>query len=290
MEISLSEELEVFYALAQKIQYEASTFLDLPISIGIAPTKTLAKMGSKHRKPKGICIIEQSDIERFLAVKDVSDIPGIGWRSTPKMKEGGYRTALDFAHAKTEHIREILGKIGVELQKEIRGEPVYAVITDPLPPKSISRCRSFRATNDINFLSSQVMTHLQRCSTKLRRHGLECARIGVWVRGADYRSGISAERVIGRYVAEELFLMPFAREMFEEIIQARALTQTRFTQTGLILSDFRPNGCRQISLFEEPESLEETIALQSALDSLRKRYGTESVRYGGAVSLRSKIA
>ncbi|HLD07538.1 MAG TPA: DNA polymerase IV [Candidatus Peribacterales bacterium] len=283
-------------SFAREIQSESDRFLDLPISIGIAPTKTLAKMGSKHRKPKGICIIEEKDREAFLGEKDISSIPGIGWKSTPKMKKLGFLTAFDFAHADPLIIEKVLGKTGLELQREIRGEAIYKVITNPPPPKSISRCRSFRGTNDRNFLYSQVMTHLQRCSSKLRRHELECARIGIWFRGADYKSGASAERSIGRYVAEESLLMPSVREMFEEVIQTQARlplvalrsrakwgAPTRFTQAGLVLSDFRPKGSRQISLFEEPESHEEIAALQISVDLLRKKYGTESVRFGGSI-------
>ena len=284
---------------AQQIQSDANRFLDLPISIGIAPTKTLAKMGSKHRKPKGICIIEEKDIDAFLTEKNVGSIPGIGWKSTPKMQKIGFLTAFDFAHADSFIIERVLGKTGLELQKELRGEAVYAVITDPPPPRSISRCRSFHATSDANFLYSQVMTHLQRCSTKLRRNELECARVGIWVRGADYKSRASAERAIGRHVAEEALLLPFVKAAFEEIIprigrgpstssgQApRYAPTTRkmlCTQAGFVLSDFCPKGDRQISLFEEPDSLKDIAALQMALDELRKKYGTESVRYGSAV-------
>jgi len=285
--------------LAKEIQSEAGRFLDLPISIGIAPTKTLAKMGSKHRKPKGICIIEEKDIDAFLAKKDVGSIPGIGWKSTPKMKQIGFLTAFDFAHADSFIIERVLGKTGLELQKELCGEAVYAVITDPPPPKSISRCRSFRATGDTTFLYAQVMTHLQRCSAKLRRNELECARVGIWVRGADYKNGASAERSMGRHVAEEALLLPFVKEAFEEMLrhaersaehpirmrstQSKHVAPFPCTQVGLVLSDFRPKGHRQISLFEEPDSLKDIAALQMALDELRKKYGTESVRYGSAV-------
>src|SRR3989344_1940765 len=281
-----SAQHDVLKNFAHTLQSESDRFLDLPISIGIAPTKTLAKMGSKHRKPKGICIIEEKDREAFLGEKDISSIPGIGWKSTPKMKKLGFLTAFDFAHADPLIIEKVLGKTGLELPRENRGEAIYKVITNPTPPKSISRCRSFRGTNDRNFLYSQVMTHLQRCSSKLRRHELECARIGIWFRGADYKSGASAERSIGRYVAEESLLMPSVREMFEELIRTPTRTRTPYTQAGLVLSDFRPKGARQISLFEEPGSHQEILALQTALDDLRKKYGTESVRYGGAVANR----
>lgn len=275
------------HSFARALQSEADRSLDLPISIGIAPTKTLAKMASKHRKPHGICIIEKENIESFLGEKDISSIPGIGWKSTPKMQKHGFLTASDFAHADPFIIERVLGKTGLELRREIRGEPVYRVITDPPPPKSISRCRSFRATSDTNFLYSQIMTHLQRCSGKLRHHTLECAHIGVWVRGADYKSGAFAERAIGRYVAEEALLLPYVKEAFEELWRdplgraRRSETDATVTQAGLVLSDFRPKGDRQISLFEKSESLSEIASLQAALDELRKKYGTESVQFGG---------
>ena len=207
---------------------DAHRLLDLPISVGIAPTKTLAKMGSKHNKPRGICILEQDAIQRFLRKKAIDDVPGFGSRLTPKLQSLGFETAADVANAPPSQIKAYLGKTGVELQTELNGIPVYPIITEPDPPKSISRCRSFRGTSDRNFLWAHIITHLQKCSTKLRRNTQECAGLGVWLRSG-YEKKFYAERKFGRYISEEMLLLPFAREAFEEIChgeRSRTMTQS----------------------------------------------------------------
>jgi nucleotidyltransferase/DNA polymerase involved in DNA repair len=290
--------------LAHSIQHDAHTLLDLPVSVGIAPTKTLAKMASKHNKPRGICVIEQEDIMDFLRKKPIDAISGIGHRLTPKMQDRGYHTAFDFARADRWIVEKTLGKIGLELQLEIRGIPVYKVVVEPDPPKSISRCRSFKRTNDTDFLYAQLVMHLQRCSTKLRRHGFECDRLGIWLYKVQsdeklkpigfehsYRSRrMYAERTFGRHLAEETLLIPFVKNIFEELIHPPLILSSSqsshpmYMQTGLILSDFRKHGGRQISLFEEQKRHQRIGSLQSALDRLRKQYGNESVRYGPTIS------
>jgi nucleotidyltransferase/DNA polymerase involved in DNA repair len=304
--MDLSMHREGWKQLAQRIQNDARRLLDLSVSVGIAPSKTLAKMASKHNKPMGICIIEKEDIVAFLREKPIDAISGIGYRLTPKMQKRGYHTALHFAQADPMIVQKTLGKIGLELQQEVRGIPVYAVVTESDPPKSISRCRSFKRTDDKDFLYAQLVMHLQKCSTKLRRYGFECGRIGVWLYGVgtaetlkpigfehSYRSRrVCAERIIGRHVSEEALLLPFMRNAFEEIVAChaeRSRSATRsplFMQTGLILHDFRPKGGRQIALFEDMKQHERMGAVQQALDGLRKRYGGESVRFGPALTLK----
>lgn len=286
---------DVWEDLAKQIQSSAHTLLDLPVSVGIAPSKTLAKMASKHNKPKGICVIKKEDIMNFLKEKPIDAISGIGYRLTPKMQNLGYHTAFQFAKADRMIVQKILGKTGLDLQAEIQGIPIYHVVTEPDPPKSISRCRSFKRTDNKNFLYAQLTTHLQRCSAKLRMHGFECGRIGIWLYKAEsilseplgfQNSSMSrrvyAERIIGRYVCEEALLLPCMKDAFDEAMGTPASGAKLFMQTGLVLHDFHPQGSRQISLFENMQNHKRIAEVQKAIDRLRKCYGNESVQYGGA--------
>jgi len=268
---------DVLKTFATNLQQTAHRLLALPISIGIAPTKTLAKMASKHKKPKGIFIIERKDIQAFLDEKLLEDIPGIGRRLTPKLQAQGFATAADLANTPQADIKRLLGKIGIELQAELQGIPVYEIVTEPNPPKSISRCRSFLPNADPNFLYAQIATHLQRCSSKLRRYEMECGGLSVWLRTLEGRY-LASEKKFGRCICEEALLLPYAKEAFGEILRART---PKFTQAGIALFDLRKKGPRQVSLFEKP-NLEHITAIQHALDEIRKRFGQESVQYGGA--------
>lgn len=318
---SLAPQHDTLTAFAHSLQSQVLRSLDLPISVGISLTKTLAKMCSKARKPRGICVVLADDLKVFLRSQPVPAIPGIGRQTTPKLNAGGTQTAWDFASLPASAPVLTASSVLRDLWDEVNGRKVYEIITDPPPPKSISRCRSFRPTNDVVFLYSRIVTHLAHCSTKLRAHRMECARLRVWLRTTDGRM-LGAERKLDRHISEEALLLPCVREALEEAlrrteeprtwcphehdtsrqpsglpqhdVQVRSVSKCtaakrpregalRFTQSGLVLSDFHPAGPRQISLFEPVDQWGRTAKLQAVVDALRRRFGKEGVVYGGVL-------
>ena len=267
---------------ARAIQDRVIRWTDIGVSIGVAPTKTLAKMAGEERKPRGVTVLKtRDDIDAFLQRRPAAAIPGIGRKREIDVQARGWETAHDIAYADDFLLKALFGRGVVELAAEIRGEPVYAVTTETAPPKSISRARSFAPTDDSGILWAYALQHLSYSVLKMRRHGLAAKGISIWLRNATYDGGDDAALKLPRAYDTEIDLIPFARRCFQ---RARRYNK-RYTQVALALWHLVPGGTVQYSLFTPPEATDRILHLQTSLDGLRTRYGKDIVVPGGAVPI-----
>lgn len=296
----LPEDLEAWVRAVQK---EILKKTDIGVSIGVGPSKLLAKMAGEFRKPAGITILRSpslslpkgegrdegsvTTIERMLKLRPAAAIPGIGRQRTKVTDERGWKTAWDIAEADTEELRACFGKQGPELQAELRGEALSIVTTEEAAPKSIQRARSFRAAGDKTEIWAHVLQHLQYVTLKMRRQDLATGGIGVWLRDAEYDFDGQSIRLPQPLDTEEQ-LLPFARRCFEYAWRHYQGNIRRYTQVGLTLWNLRPRGPAQISLFEGPERRDRDEAVQKSLDALRDRFGKNVIHRGAAVPAREE--
>lgn len=265
---------------AKTVQTDVIRKTDIGVSVGVAPSKTLAKMAGEEHKPRGITVLQtQEEIDAFLKRRPAAAIPGIGRKREVDVLARGWTTAHDVAYAPDSLLKTLFGIGVVELAAELRGEQIYAVTIEADPPKSISRARSFHPTDEGSFLWAYALQHLCYCILKMRRHGLATRGISVWLRHDDYADGDSAGVKLPRAYDNEADLIPFARRCFQ---RARRYGQ-RYTQVQLALWHLVPGGTVQYSLFADPAESERTGALQKSLDGLRTRFGRDMVVPGAAL-------
>ncbi len=267
---------------AREIQTKIIAFTDIGVSIGVAPTKTLAKMAGEEHKPRGVTVLRtKNDIDAFLKRRPAAAIPGIGRKREVDVRARGWETAWDIAYADEFLLKTLFGMGVVELAAELRGEQVYAVTQETAPPKSVSRARSFHPTDDSSVLWAYVLQHLCYSVLKMRRHNLAARGISIWLRNATYDGGDDSAIKLPRAYDTEIDLIPFARRCFQ---RARRYNK-RYTQVALALWHLVPGGTVQYSLFTAPEMTDRTGRLQTSLDGLRTRYGKDIVVPGGAVPI-----
>ncbi|MCK5017678.1 MAG: hypothetical protein KAS32_11495 [Candidatus Peribacteraceae bacterium] len=258
---------------------------NLSVSIGIAPSKLLAKMASEYKKPAGRTILYESDIEVFLKSLCAEAIPGIGRSRSIHAQARNWNTAWDIANADCEKIQKLFGKPGLEMQRELMGEYVNPIEHEKRPPKSISRCRSFRVTGNKDDLFAYVLTHLTRTLLKMRLQNLSCTKVSVWLRGDDYKNFKCAELSLPQIMATEEEILPYVKACFTKSFQKGS----SYTQVGLGLLDLRPKALPQYSLFANPLQLEGCEKIQKALDSVHEKYGRDAVMRGGAMPVFKKM-
>lgn len=267
-------------AWARDMQRHIIQATDIGVSIGIATSKTLAKMAGEERKPRGITVLhDQAEITAFLQRRPAAAIAGIGSSRQQDCQMQGWDTAWDIANAPTALIERLWGKGGKELQQELCGVPMSPVAEDTRPPQSISRTRSFPPSSDTTILWAHALKHLSICILKMRRHHLATHRISVWLRDSSYHGGDEASRRLPRLFDVEQDLIPFVRHCFLEAKKPGK----RYTQVGLALSELTLGGTTQYSLFRTPENTKRMQNLQECLDVLRTRYGKDIVLPGGAM-------
>lgn len=267
---------------ARDLQAQIIASTDIGVSIGVAPTKTLAKMAGEERKPRGVTVLRtQKDINAFLKRRQADAIPGIGRAREVDVRARGWNTAWDIARAPDPLLRSLFGIGVVELAAELRGEQMYAITQETAPPKSISRARSFSPTNDSGILWAYVLQHLSYSILKMRRHNLAARGISIWLRNATYDGGDDTSVKLPRAYDSEADLIPFARRCFHRARRYNA----RYTQVALALWHLVPGGTVQYSLFTDPAQTNRAQSLQASLDGLRTRYGKDIVVPGGAVPI-----
>ncbi|MFA6038744.1 MAG: hypothetical protein WCV62_04245 [Candidatus Peribacteraceae bacterium] len=263
----------------------------LSVSVGIAPSKLLAKMASEYRKPGGITIVTpegschfQFYISNFSFLKDrpAAAIPGIGPRRIAHCESNGWLTAWDVAQAPTEELRKLFGRPGVEMQRELLGERVYPVREDTDPQQSISRARSFPASGSGDLLWAHMLRHLEYAVLKMRRMRQAARGLSVWLRDASYAYK-STHCPLPRPLETEETLQPFLRRCFKELYEHNG----KYTQAGLALWKLTPGGTRQFSLFEDPQHVLREENLQGSLDELHERFGRNAVTRGSAMRVKS---
>lgn len=272
----------------------------LSVSIGIAPSKLLAKLAGEYRKPAGVTVLSrylsstptpnpspegrgEQRIETFLKDRPAAAICGIGQRREKVAQEHGWRTAWDIATADIELMKILFGKPGLEMQRELLGERVSPVSTNKRPPKSISRCRSFRATTDISILRAHALKHLEYCTMKMRRWKLGCSDVSLWLRDAEMHHA-SAHKKLIRIEHTTTRIMQAALSVLDTLTTKK---KQRYTQVGLALYGLKPVSIVQYSLFEDPRIGIAEEELQSAMDTLHARYGRDSITRAAALPVSS---
>lgn len=173
---------------AKLIQNNINQYLSIPTSIGIAPTKTLAKVANKLAKSnpflKNICLlIQENDIDEALKTLSVSDIWGIGYRLSKRLHQLGIHTAYQLKDADPKWIRSIFSVVEERIVYELRGISCLPFDESPSSRKSIQVTRSFGIPiTDLETLKSMISGYACQLGTKLRQYDLKTQHILVYIK------------------------------------------------------------------------------------------------------------
>ena len=167
----------------------------IPVSIGIAQTKTLGKVANhfakKYKGYHGVCVIDTREkMLKALSLTPIGDVWGIGWRGAPKLEAAGLKTALDFVNQPEEWVRSRMGITGVRTWNELQGRRM--VEEEKIEKrKSICTSRSFADTiNDLDELTLRVSDFAGKCAEKLRKEGTAAGRVGVFIQTNRFRKDL----------------------------------------------------------------------------------------------------
>jgi len=168
--------------IADDIRESVKREIGITVSVGVANTKTLAKIASESNKPNGTTIVPGKRIDRFLADIQVADIPGIGRNRMALLRKFNIKTAREFAVADEGLIRRLLGRHGLTLWYELNGQSVFPVVTEPPLPKSVARTASLGGvTTDRRMIAAHLSNHTMRLTSELVGKGLLAKRISVFL-------------------------------------------------------------------------------------------------------------
>ena len=167
------------------IREKVKRWTGIPISIGLAPTKTLAKVANhiakKHTK-NGVFILNNNNLQRILNIFPVEDLWGIGIKYAKKLNYAGIYTALQFRDLDTDWIKRNFSINGVRLQDELKGIKHYNIESVLPRKKTICTTRSFgQEIQDYMILKEAISNFANSCATKLRKEKSCCSSISVFL-------------------------------------------------------------------------------------------------------------
>ncbi len=279
-----------------RISADVLRAVGIPISIGIAETKTLAKIGSKFAKKykgyQGCCLIDTDERRhKALSLFPIEDVWGIGRQFSRKLDYMGIRTAAQFADKKESWVRSHFNITTVRTWKELNGESCISI--EELPQKkSICTSRSFAAEgiSDKDVVEEAVANFAVRCVEKLRHQGSVCQGITVFAWTSRFNENVP------EYTIHDSLTLPIATNAQEEIVGA-ALTILRakypkpmadsrpdcpdmsfhFKKAGVILWQISPDHPRQQDLFD-PIDRSKQKKLMEAIDAINRKNGYGTIR------------
>lgn len=256
---------------------------DIPVSIGIAPSKTLAKVGSKFAKQykgyRSVCIIDTEEKRRkALAMFDLADVWGVGRRSYEKLLSLGVNTPLEFADKPGEWVEKHFSKPGVQTWKELNGYPCIST-EEILQRQSITTSRSFgEMVTSLDQLKASVAHFAASCANKLRGQGSVAGTMTVFVCSNPFRDDLkqysNAATWRFRVGTADTVEMTEAAMMLVEAIYRPGI---QYKKSGVIMGDIYPDDAVQQVLFDSVSNRPERLALSRTIDTLNHRYGLKTV-------------
>lgn len=270
-----------YVEIARTVQQAIMKELEIGVSLGLSTTKVLAKLGSKHDKPKGFVVISNYEKTKYCTATPLEKIWGMGPRTTAYCQQFGMRTAQDFAGQNQQFITEHFTKPHIELWHELNGRSVYPIVSETKTTyASIGKMRTFTPPSaDPKFLYAQLLKNIENACIKARRYNLLARSIVVELRQKDFHSR-TVEGTLSRASAWPSDLTPIAEQLFKAVYRPK----TSYRATSVTLTGLGPNDKVQASFFEPPCTLTKLQRTYEAIDDLAERFGKHTVHLAGSQS------
>ena len=259
------------------VQERVMQEIGLPTSIGVASTRTLAKLGSDSAKPFGVAVLtDEAFIEKFLASQPVGELCGIGRKSEQKLHGIGVRTCLQFRQQKRLRIRNLLTIKGEALWYELHGESVVPISSKRPLHQCIARGGSVgQKTADRARLNGMLIRNLERLIEALNHHQVLTDRLGLSLE-FDGTTGWYNRVRLPKATASFQELAEAARQLMQRVHVLHPVSHMHLLAEGLVRQ-----GWIQQSLFEQQQKVSVKISADKQLniDQLKQKINNKIGRF-----------
>ena len=275
-----------FGSYAREISRECWRQTSIPVSVGIAPSKTLAKIASKlckqYPKLQGGCFMyKKADVEKVLRRFPVDDVWGIGRRSVKKLTAMGITTAWDYASMPEGRVRMLFNLPGLRTWKELHGEPCIGFEDMVEPKQSICVSRSFaQEIYGLQELSQAVAGFAYSAVEKLRKQHSVCREVAVFAFTNRFKP--QEPQTFGSHLAVLGDPSDDYRTIISAALGACSAMWRRgygYKKAGVIFREIGQAADQTRSLFADDAALERAGRLSNTLDAISSAYGTGTVRF-----------
>lgn len=263
-------------------------WLGIPVSIGIAKTKTLAKVAchlcKQNKELGGVHLLESKEqIERSLREFEPGNIWGIGRQKAKFLNSKSIETAYDFLQLSEDWVKKNLSITGLRTLLELRGIPCLAFEDMAQNNKSILRSRSFcKPKTEVEDIAQAVAYHATRAAEVLRFQDSVTFSIGVFVRTNRHSSGPQySQSAIEHFFSATDYtpdILKGARMALAKIFKPGY----RYNKAGVYFPQVIPKAGSQLNLFKPHKNLHDQENLMQVFDSINRKYGSKSLFYAAA--------
>ena len=260
---------------AKEMRETVLKWTGIPISIGIGPTKTLAKMANRMAKEQdaGYLMLKESENSLISSIR-VSDVWGIGRKIEERLKRLKILTAMDLINAPSPAIRKAGGVQLERTQKELHGMQCIKIEQIPEPKKNVCCSRSFgRTVTDLEELEEAVANHAVRATQKIRKEGSITCGLQVFIMTNRFSKEpqYSNSRTVGfdEPSDDPIRILSTAKELLRSIYRKGY----SYKKAGVLLLNLQPRDQYQGLLFKDHHN-EKKGRLVEALESINSRHGT----------------
>ena len=269
--------IQEIQSLGAKIVNQVTRGTGILVSLGIASTKTLAKVANKFAKKypayNRICIIDTEEKRiKALQLTDISDVWGIGRRQAAKLEKQGVKTAYDFTQLSSSWVRKNMTVVGERTWKELCGISCIDMESAPPAKKQICTSRSFgKMLTDINTMAEAIATHASTCAKKLRKQKSYAMSLIVFIHTNNFREDLP------QYWKNTVIHLPVPTNDTQEIVHyALSGFKTIFMQgyqykkAGVIITEITEGA--QLGLFDSVDR-EKHNKLMQIVDKINGDHG-----------------
>ena len=273
---------------ARQLRATVLQWTGIPVSVGIAPTKTLAKVANRTAKKDpasgGVCLLlTQQAQEAALARLELTDLWGVAGRLAARMAALGITTPLQLRDANPRFIRERFNVVTERMVLELQGVPCLALEHGRPDNKTIMASRSFGRTVELRREMEEALTfHTSRAAEKMRRQGLATCSLMVFL--TTNRHDVKA----AQYHRQQIVQLATASADTSRLVRAamRGLAEIwrpgfRYKKAGVLFPELVKADRIQGDLLSRPDS-PASLARMAALDGINRRYGRDTVRVATA--------
>lgn len=271
----------------QQVRERIGHWIGITVCVGIAPTKTLAKLANhaakKYRATQGVVDLTNPDRQRrLLALVPVDDVWGVGRRLSKRLNALGITTALDLANASPRAIRDQFSVVLERTVRELNGESCIELEDIPPTKKQIVCSRSFGAkVTQFELLREAVCEYATRATEKLRKEQQQAKVMTVFIRTSPFKDNEPqySNSASGELLTPSCDTRDFI-ELANHLLKRIWKDGFRYAKAGVMLSDFYDPGMFQPGLFDDVSTRSNSQQLMSVLDTINQS-GAGKVFFAG---------
>jgi DNA polymerase V len=276
-----------FTRYGQEMRSAIKRWVGLPVCVGIAPTKTLAKLvnhvAKKRPQFEGVCNFNElsaGEIDAIMGELPVGEVWGVGSRYAARLQQMGISTVLDLRRASPKAMRQQFSVVMERTVAELNGESCLALEEMAPAKKQIMSSRSFgRPVFTLEELAQSVASYMSRAAEKLRRQHSLAGAVQVYVRTNPFKEKEP------QYSQGLILPLPDPTDDTRQLVSAALVVLRRlyqpgfaYAKTGVMLTEIIAANQRAPTLFDDTAGMARTQNLMHAVDSINRAYGRGTIR------------